>query len=78
MIHGVSVQLISAAAGYWVLTMADKERGRVKTLGQWLGLAIIVISVVGAGCKLYCMTTGQGISMPAGMACSFGKKASTP
>ena len=74
MMHGVSVLLISAAAGYWVLTLSDKERGRVKQLGQWLGLAIIVISVVGAGCKLYCMMKSQGMGMPSGMSCPFTKK----
>lgn len=67
--------LISAAAGYWVLTISEKERGRVKTLGQWLGLLIIVVSVVGAGCKLYCMMGSGGMGMPGGMACPFVKKA---
>ena len=78
MMHGVSLLLISAAAGYWVLTMADKERGRVKQLGQWLGLAIVVISVFGAGCKLWCMYGSDKMGMPAGMACTFGKKAPAP
>lgn len=52
--HGVPALLISAAAGYWVLTHAEKERqGGVRKLGQYLGLLIIVVSVLGAACKIY-------------------------
>ena len=33
-LHGISGLLIAAAAGYWVLTHAEKERGRVKKFGR--------------------------------------------
>ena len=82
MIYGVSSLLISAAAGYWVLTHASGEKGRVKKLGQLLGLAIIVVSVVGAGCKLYYQFTGQSLSgkawCPSGKVCPFSGKTSAP
>ena len=58
MTHGVSSLLISAAAGYWVLAQSGGQKGRVKQLGQFLGLLIIVVSVVGASCKLYCLWGG--------------------
>ena len=74
MTHGVSLLLISAAAGYWVLTQASKERDRVKKLGQMLGLAIIVASVVGIGCKLYFVGKMKG-SCPSVAACPFVKSA---
>lgn len=74
MIYGVSSLLISAAAGYWVLTQASGEKGRVKKLGQLLGLAIIAVSVLGAGCKLYYLGKISGFC-PSGAACPFVKSA---
>ena len=56
--HGISVLLITSAVGYWTLTSAGREKGRVKTLGQYLGFLIIVLSVAGAACKLYCAFSG--------------------
>jgi hypothetical protein len=64
MVHGVSPLFISAAAGYWVLTQAAKEKGRVKQLGQWLGIAIIALSVAGAACKLYLITSACATGKP--------------
>lgn len=59
MMHGIGILLISSAVGYWTLTAAGKEKGRIKTLGQYLGLLIIVLSLAGAACKAYCMVTGS-------------------
>ncbi|MBI3318021.1 MAG: hypothetical protein HYZ90_02590 [Candidatus Omnitrophica bacterium] len=77
MVHGVSSLLISAAAGYWVLAQSSAQRDRVKKLGQWLGLAIIVVSVVGTACKLYYATTGKSMGSmlcPPGKSCPFTSK----
>ncbi len=63
MSHGISTLLITSAVGYWVLIHAQKEKGRIKMLGQWLGLAIIVFSVASTGCKVYCAATGTSCSM---------------
>ena len=77
--HGISGLLISAAAGYWVLAQSSGQKGRIKTLGQWLGLLIIVASVAGAACKAYCYTSGgMGMMSPAGKMCPFGGKAAAP
>lgn len=56
MMTGSSVAplLISAAAGYWVVTLSEHQKGGVRKLGQYLGVAIIVASVLGAACKIYC------------------------
>jgi hypothetical protein len=51
--HGISVLLVTSAVGYWTLIAAGKEKGRVKTLGQYLGLLIIVLSLASAACKVY-------------------------
>ena len=56
--HGISVLLITSAVGYWTLTSAGREKGRIKTLGQYLGFLIIVLSVAASACKLYCAFSG--------------------
>lgn len=76
--HGVSGLLIAAAAGYWVLTQSAHQRENVKKLGQLLGIVIIAVSVAGAACKLYYITTGKsmgGVFCPSGKACPFMGKA---
>ena len=75
--HSVGILLIAAAAGFLVLTLANKEKGRVKNFGQLLGLLIIVVSVALTACKLYyCMAS---CSPSAGKACPFmaGKSAAS-
>jgi len=44
--------MISLAAGYWLLTLAEKEGGLVKTLGRVLAGIIIVVSLLGPVFKL--------------------------
>lgn len=58
--HGVAVLLVSAAAGYWVLGHSEHQKGGVKKLGQYLGVAIILVSVIGAVCKIYSIVTCYG------------------
>lgn len=53
--HGMSVLLVTSAVGYWTLTSAGREKGRVKTLGQYLGLLIIVLSLAAGACRAYYM-----------------------
>lgn len=78
MAHGVAPLLLTAAVGYWVLTHAEKEKqGGVRKLGLYLGLAIIVVSVLGAACKIYCQINrcppGK-MGMMGTKACPFGGK----
>ncbi|OGX38020.1 MAG: hypothetical protein A3C53_08285 [Omnitrophica WOR_2 bacterium RIFCSPHIGHO2_02_FULL_68_15] len=63
--------LVSAAVGYWVVTQAEHQKAGVKKLGQYLGIAIILVSVIGVACKVYCIT-----SCPPGGA--MGKSAMCP
>lgn len=74
-LHGINGLLLSAAAGYWVYTQAEKEKNRVRKLGQLLGLAIIAISVVGAGCKIYYRITGKAAGK---FFCPFTGKSAPP
>lgn len=75
--HGVTGLLIAAAAGYWVLTQAEKEKNRIKKLGQYLGLAIILVSVLGAACKVYYGVQACGM-MGGSMMCPFTGKSAPP
>ena len=78
LLHGIGGLLVAAAAGYWVLTASQRERGRVKQLGQWLGLVIVVVSVAGAACKLYYLATGGYAGAGVSYLCPFTGKTVTP
>jgi len=52
--HKIVAYLISLAVGYWVLTLADKQKNLTKTVGQVIAWAIISVSVLGPLCTAYC------------------------
>lgn len=80
--HGVSVSLITAAVGYWVLTLAAKEKEQLRKIGNVVGLLIIVVSLLGAACKIYSRINGcpPGMMMGkrGGMACPMTGKPMPP
>ncbi len=76
MTHGVAPLLISAAAGYWMLIQAGKEKAQLKKIGQVVGVVILVASLAGAACKIYYQVTG---CVPEkGIFCPYGSKTQTP
>ncbi|MBI4227429.1 MAG: hypothetical protein HY600_04025 [Candidatus Omnitrophica bacterium] len=72
--HGVAVLLVSAAAGYWVLGQSEHQKAGVKKLGQYLGVAIILVSVIGAACKIYSIVTCYGGGMGKAAVCPMTGK----
>jgi hypothetical protein len=58
MTHHIAAYLISMAVGYWVLTLAAKEKGANQKIGKWIGWIIIVISLFGplciGACHVFC------------------------
>ncbi len=80
MVSSIAPLLIASAAGYWVLTLAGREKGRIKTLGNLIGLIIIVISLAGAGLKIYCCLSACASSGKMGMMnCPYtGRMAAPP
>ena len=54
MVGHTGVLLFSAAAGYWVLERADHNKGNLKRVGQAVGWFIILASILGIVCKVYC------------------------
>lgn len=63
---GAAWLLISAAVGYWVITLAEHQKGNTKTMGRWLGVLIIIVSLVGTACGIYCAATGKWGACPLG------------
>ncbi|MBI3010999.1 MAG: hypothetical protein HYY58_00700 [Candidatus Omnitrophica bacterium] len=76
MSYGTGVLLLSAIGGYWVLERAAAHKGHLKRVGQWLGAAIIVISLVGVACRVWCAATyPTGVAGKRGF-CPFPRQSS--
>ena len=77
MVHDSGVLLVAAIGGYWVLERAATHKGYLKQIGQVLGTAIIVISLIGVACRIwsaascpmgkggYCPWSSKGMTVPA-------------
>jgi len=63
--------LITAAVGYWVLTAAAKEKGRVKKVGEILALIIILVSLAGIVCRVYSLAQANGYCPVGKTPCPF-------
>lgn len=48
--HHIVAYLVSLAVGYWVFTLAEKEKGFTKTLGKVVAWTILVVSLLGPLC----------------------------
>jgi hypothetical protein len=61
--HRIVAYLIGLALGYWVLTHAEKEKNKLRTIGRIIGWIIIVVSFFGplciAGSSLFCHSPGD-------------------
>jgi hypothetical protein len=51
MVHGFVGYLLALAVGYWVLTLAVKEKGRNQLVGKVIGWIIILVAAGGLLCK---------------------------
>jgi len=79
MTHGTGLLLLAAAGGYWVLERADKHKGTLKRVGQVVGGAIIVVSLIGVVCTVWSIVTcGSGMYPAKSWMCPFSSKAPTP
>jgi len=60
--HRIVAYLVSLAVGYWVLTLAEKEKNNTKKIGKVIGWIIIVVSLIGplclAGSAIHCVSSG--------------------
>ena len=75
MMPGMGVMLLAAVAGYWVLERASTHKGNLQRIGQVLGIAIIVLGLLGYACALGGWKVFGGRH---GGFCPFSKPASMP
>ena len=59
MVHGTVGLLLVAVAGYWVLERAESHKGRLRSIGRLLGGLIILVSLMGVACRVWCLATGR-------------------
>ena len=76
---GAGTLLLGAVGGYWVLERAARQKGNLKKVGQLLGAAIIIISLVGVACKVWCdITCSSGAMGKGGGWCPFSSSSPKP
>ena len=75
MSYGVGALLIAAVGGYWVLERAARQKGNLKKVGQLLGTVIIIVSLVGTACRVWCAVKCPPGSMGKGGFCPYTPKA---
>ena len=66
MTHGIVGLMAASIGGYWVLERASTHKRRLRQIGQFVGGLIIVVSLVGIVCSVWCMATGKSGYGPMG------------
>lgn len=69
---GTALLLLSAAVGYWVLERANTQKKNLKTIGQIVGAAIILLSFTGVACKTYFLAKYKKYYCPPSATCPSG------
>ena len=80
--HSSGLLLLTAVAGYWVLERAEThKKGDLRRAGKVLGWLIIVVSLIGVACNVWCLATCRtpygSMSKKAGF-CPFGPQTPPP
>ena len=65
--------LIALGVGYKVYADATKEKGNLRSLGQWVGAIIMATSLVASTLLVYAYSTGKGM-----LRCPFSGKMTIP
>lgn len=78
MLHGIEGLLLTAVAGYWVLERSEGHKGDLKRVGRVLGVIIIVASLVGVVCRVWCLGACPMGAKGKGRFCPFSMKSSPP
>ncbi len=75
MAHKIVAYLISMAVGYWVLTLAAREKNDLQKIGKAIGWIIIVVSFFGplcaVGSALVCHLRSSSCSYSSGSSCAW-------
>ena len=64
MAHGVALLLLSMIGGYWVLERASAHKGQLKSIGQLVGAVVLIVSLVGIACKVWCLASSKSAFCP--------------
>ena len=72
MVHGFVGYLLALAVGYWVLTLAVKEKGRNQLVGKVIGWVIILVAAGGILCKAAVCTSHCGKGRGGWEGCHMG------
>ena len=75
--HGIGLLLVTGVAGYWVLERAETHKGDLRRVGKVLGWLIIVSSLIGIACRVWCYATCPPGAMGKKGFCPFFKPGST-
>ena len=59
MLNGAGALLLSAIGGYWVLERAETHKGSLRKTGRILGWLVMVSSLVGVACRVWCVAGGK-------------------
>lgn len=62
--------LIAMGFGYKVYAEASREKGGLRSIGQWVGAIMMAVSLVASGTMIYAYTSGKYGECPFG---KFGK-----
>ena len=58
MVHGAVGYLLTAIGGYWVLERSSERKGNLKKIGGIVGTFILIASILGFACALWCKGGG--------------------
>lgn len=53
--------LIALGFGYKVYAEASREKGNLRTIGQWVGAIMMATSLVASASLIYVCTSGKGM-----------------
>ncbi len=67
--------LIALALGYKVYAEASKEKGTLKSLGQWVGAIVMATALAASALMVYSFSTGKEICPLGGPGCPFARQA---
>jgi hypothetical protein len=72
--YGVEGLLLTALGGYFVVERSAAQKGRVRKIGQLVGVAVIVLSFFGIACRVWYGATCPMHRSGKGWYCPFGMK----
>jgi hypothetical protein len=67
MLYDSGMLLLTTVAGYWVLERAEAHKGELKRVGRIVGIAVMLLSLLGIVCQVYSNCGAMKGYCPVGM-----------